>query len=1114
MSNSSQTVDPRPAPHHSCTVEGPLPPALALRINEVCDRFEAVWKRTAAGAAGPAIEDHLRGAPDAAIPHLLRHLVQLDVDYRRLRGELPAAQDYADRFPALPAPFLAQLLGSQPTGAPAPVKLPAADGPPDPATTVLTPAFQPQLRSRRYVLRRFHAQGGIGEVWLAEDAEIGRQVALKRLRPKREGQKDRFLVEAQVTGQLEHPGIVSVHDLGLDENGRPFYVMSFVHGRTLRAAIEEHHAGGGAGEAREVEFARLLEVFVKMCQAVAYAHHRGVIHRDLKPDNVMLGPFGEALVLDWGMAKVLSQPDPPSGAPPVQPTYSSGSAETQDGIIMGSPAYMAPEAAEGRAADANARTDVYLLGATLYHLLTGRPPREGRSHEEVVELAKTMPPPSPRRLKPDVPRALEAICLKAMAHRVSDRYASAADLARDMECYLAGAPVSAYREPALARTLRWCKRHRRGIGRAAAAALLLALAAGGALLLHDAWAKEAAMRAEADRHRHETDELRRAEQARHDLADFRRLAEERRFYSDGPAPAGMATVAYDSRRARAVGQSALDLADRLAKELEELPLPDERAAFNAELHALLLLTAQAECPPLPDRNAAPAVLARLDRAAALGGPSRSYHRLRARCDRALGDEARAAEEEQRAEAAPATALDHFLQGEDYRTRAAAPDETAGDDLAWQPDRDLLRRAVTEYQGALRLEPADFWCYLQLGRCYRGLGQGPEAVESLGTCVALRPDRPWGYSARGLAVGQLGRYADAKADLGRALAIDPDFRPARLHRGFLAWLQGKDEQALADFQAVLDPPEEGRLLEALYYRGWLRLHRKDYAEALKDFDALLKASATFRPAYLLRAQVQFLRGDDSRGLADLTTFLDLGRPEPYDPRDPQLLAWRGGLLCRLVPTWGLAPPEYANHLRLARDELEAARRLGQRSAGLFDDLGSVAQRLGAWDDACLAYAEALRTAPLALAVKVHTKRAWVYAQSLDPPQYAKARDDFASALRLDPAHADAHAGLAFVQAREGAAAEAQREAALALWHGGDDYLILHNVACVYAELSRTEKGQTRQHGDMAVGLLRRAVDRCRRAGDGDKEVGNIRADPSLRVLSSRQDFKQVIAGAGN
>jgi tetratricopeptide (TPR) repeat protein len=295
---------------------------------------------------------------------------------------------------------------------------------------------------------------------------------------------------------------------------------------------------------------------------------------------------------------------------------------------------------------------------------------------------------------------------------------------------------------------------------------------------------------------------------------------------------------------------------------------------------------------------------------------------------------------------------------------------------------------------------------------------------------------------------------------------------------------------------------------------LHLRRKEFPEALKQFDALVKESEGFRPVYLLRAQVHFLRGaGSSQGLTDLTRFLDLERTTPYDPKDPQLLARRGHLLCQLVPKWELARADKVAGLRLARDELEAARRLGHRPADLFDDLGSVAQRLGAWGEACAAYEEALRTAPPALAVKVHTKRGWIYAQSLEPPQYGKARDDFAAALRLDPKHADAHAGLGYVRALEGAPGEAQRAAALALWHGGDDYLILHNVACVYAELSGVERGQARQHQDMAIGLLERAVELCRRAGDGDRVAWNIRGDSSLRVLSPRAGFKKLVAGTG-
>src|SRR5262249_39135511 len=203
----------------------------------------------------------------------------------------------------------------------------------------------------------------------------------------------------------------AVHDLGVDQEGRPFYIMSFIRGRTLKDVVEDYHAGSAAsGEPREVQLVRLLEVFVKVCQAVAYAHHRGVVHRDLKPDNVMLGPFGEAMVLDWGLAKVRNQPERREGPPQVHPTYSSGSTATEAGMVMGSPSYMPPELADGRAADADEQTDVYLLGATLYHILTGVPPRQGSSHHEIVELARTVSPPPAPRLQADRPRPLEAAC--------------------------------------------------------------------------------------------------------------------------------------------------------------------------------------------------------------------------------------------------------------------------------------------------------------------------------------------------------------------------------------------------------------------------------------------------------------------------------------------------------------------------------------------------------------------------------------------------------------------------------------------------------------------------------------------------------------------------------
>ncbi|HVK13788.1 MAG TPA: serine/threonine-protein kinase, partial [Gemmataceae bacterium] len=352
--------------------------------------------------------------------------------------------------------------------------------------------------AERYAVARLHAEGGLGQVYVARDAALNREVALKRVRPDRAGTPGgrRLLREAQVSAQLEHPNIVPVYDVGA-EAGAPFYVMRLVRGQTLQAAVAEYHARRRAGTADPLDRPRLLGVFVAVCQAVAYAHSRGVLHRDLKPANVILGPFGEVQVLDWGLAKrvgAADDADDPSGV-----TVSAAAAgETLPGSVVGTPGYLPPEQVGG---SADARSDVYGLGAVLFEVLTGRPPHAGASLAEVLQATRRPAAPRARAVDPTVPRPLDAVCTKALEPDPADRYPSAAELAEDVQRFLADEPVSAWPEPVLARARRWAGRHRALVGTAAAAtaaiALLLAVAT---LLLRSAYGREAAARADADRH--------------------------------------------------------------------------------------------------------------------------------------------------------------------------------------------------------------------------------------------------------------------------------------------------------------------------------------------------------------------------------------------------------------------------------------------------------------------------------------------------------------------------------------------------------------------------------------------------------------------------------------
>ncbi len=370
-------------------------------------------------------------------------------------------------------------------------------------------------------------QGGMGRVWAALDPTLGREVAVKTILQAGDPTlRQRFIEEAKVTGQLEHPNIVPVHQLGFHPERGPYLVMKRVRGRSLKAVLADIHAGrssvhlrpnsnaggpvpaanpgtatvpaasldhGGDGPAAaddsldptcvapHLAMPWLLNVFIKVCEAMAYAHSRGVIHRDLKPENVMVGEFGEVVVMDWGLAKIFGQPETRSGRLRTVEGAAApeGVLRTQDGDVVGTPMYMPPEQARGDLGALDERSDIYSLGAILYEMLALRQPFEASSVYELLDhvLAGRFRPPRERSVAPwEIPRDLEAVALKAMSREPPRRYSRVHELQAEVEAYLGGRRLSAAQYSPWDLLVKWARRNRTAVTTGAAAVLFLLVA--------------------------------------------------------------------------------------------------------------------------------------------------------------------------------------------------------------------------------------------------------------------------------------------------------------------------------------------------------------------------------------------------------------------------------------------------------------------------------------------------------------------------------------------------------------------------------------------------------------------------------------------------------------
>ncbi len=399
----------------------------------------------------------------------------------RERGESLSLDDLCAKFPHVAAELRARIQATR--GTPKSDAQPERKAPSrgnEKSAEAVTAVPSDTLKSVSEITElEFHAKGGLGAVFSGTEENLNRRVAIKFLHKtllKHRPSREQFRLEAEVTGRLEHPGIVPLYGIGTTDDGQPFYTMRFIDGETMDEAIQRFHRQRSEARAeaqQSLEFRRLLNAFVSVCRTIAYAHNRGIVHRDIKPANIMLGRYGETLIVDWGLAISVDRDDRFRNSGEVTLVPESGSHNSGSGGGAGTLAYMSPEQASDLAP--TPASDIYSLGATLYKILCGQAAFSGENGLEIRTRVIEGRFARPSSIVRTVSQSLEAICLKAMQLRPSDRYGTANDVALDIENYLADEPVSVQPDSLLQRAARWTRRHRTAAQSVIAAVVLVVL---------------------------------------------------------------------------------------------------------------------------------------------------------------------------------------------------------------------------------------------------------------------------------------------------------------------------------------------------------------------------------------------------------------------------------------------------------------------------------------------------------------------------------------------------------------------------------------------------------------------------------------------------------------
>ncbi|MCW8129449.1 MAG: protein kinase [Planctomycetota bacterium] len=690
-----------------------------------------------------------------------------------------------------------------------------------------SPAAAAPGRLGPYEILEEIGRGGMGLVLKGRDASLRREVAIKILRPESQGDDQRrlrFTEEAQVTGQLEHPGIVPVHYLGQDAEGRAFFSMKLVEGRSLDQLLQRWHAADP--ETREdYPLPRLVSIFERVVETVGFAHSKGILHRDLKPGNVMVGTYGEVWLMDWGLAKAIQKKDDSGTIKKRKPAIQSvrddlGKDLTLDGLTVGTPEYMSPEQAAGEALDEGA--DIFGLGGILYAILTGQAPIRGKSVEDTVSNAAHGKFVPIRRTASGkiAPAALVAIAEKCISRDRRDRYKSARNLLRDLRAFAAGEAVSALPDSALDRLVRYARRHRNGVAVAGVASgvLLLTLTVASMII------------AGKERESRNAQDLAQSSKMREQEAEAKRMeAEARQLQAElqqQKLQAASAESAQRRMKAFAPYAQAMDLLMRGQKPERSAELLQQALAIDPEFpeaqfalgealrfggSPLEAARAYARADELsrkiagrPNLQAILAAGFAYDGAGYYKEAEEAFHRaelngasdplamvgkvFRLAHERSLTEARRIAEEALRA--APHLWESHFAV-------AYVLKEMAEDGIV--PRGTVLEVCLPEFRKALELSPRQAETCVWIGICLSSFAKDHEnALAMFDRAVSLEPGNGNRYLSRAQARGRLGDLKGAQDDLDAARRLKASPTLLRMQEVHEASARG----AIADAYAML------------------------------------------------------------------------------------------------------------------------------------------------------------------------------------------------------------------------------------------------------------------------------------------------------------------------